>query len=38
VPEDIAGMVLYLSTDLASYCTGATFFVDGGWLLTRPAV
>jgi NAD(P)-dependent dehydrogenase (short-subunit alcohol dehydrogenase family) len=38
VPEDIAGMVLYLSTDLASYCTGATYFVDGGWLLTRPAV
>ncbi len=38
VPEDIAGMVLYLASDLASYCTGATYYVDGGWMLTRPQV
>ena len=38
VPEDVAGMVLYLATDLASYCTGATYYVDGGWMLTLPQV
>jgi len=35
-PEDIAGMVLYLASDEASYCTGSTYFVDGGWMLTYP--
>lgn len=35
-PEDIAGMTLYLASDMASYCTGATYFVDGGWMLTYP--
>lgn len=37
-PEDIANMVLFLCSDDASYCTGASFFVDGGWMLTRPDV
>ncbi len=38
IPEDIANMVLFLCSDDASYCTGATFYVDGGWMLTRPNV
>ena len=37
-PEDIANMVLFLCSDDASYCTGATFYVDGGWMLTQPDV
>lgn len=31
VPEDIAGVVLFLVSDLASYVSGATIMVDGGW-------
>lgn len=38
IPEDIANMVVFLCSDDASYCTGATFYVDGGWMLTRPDV
>jgi NAD(P)-dependent dehydrogenase (short-subunit alcohol dehydrogenase family) len=30
-PEDIAGVVLFLASDLALYVTGATVMVDGGW-------
>lgn len=37
-PEDIANMVLFLSSDHASYCTGGTYLVDGGWMLTWPPV
>lgn len=37
-PEDIAAMVRFLCTDEASYCTGATHFVDGGWMLAWPPV
>lgn len=32
-PEDIAGAVLYLASDLADYVTGQTIVVDGGWTL-----
>ena len=41
-PEDIVGAVLYLASDEASFVTGQTINVDGGWasatraLLSRP--
>jgi glucose 1-dehydrogenase len=38
VPADVAAMVEFLCSDAASYCTGSTFFVDGGWMLTWPPV
>ncbi|HEY4386739.1 MAG TPA: glucose 1-dehydrogenase [Ktedonobacteraceae bacterium] len=31
-PEDVAGAVLYLSSDLANFVTGHTLLVDGGWV------
>lgn len=31
-PEDIASMAVFLASDEADYCTGAVFYVDGGWL------
>ncbi len=30
-PAEIAGPVLFLASDLASFITGQTLFVDGGW-------
>ncbi|CAF1434898.1 unnamed protein product [Adineta ricciae] len=35
-PSEIASMVAFLCSDDASYCTGQTYIVDGGWLLTNP--
>ncbi|MBI4999195.1 3-oxoacyl-ACP reductase FabG [Candidatus Gottesmanbacteria bacterium] len=31
-PEDVGAMAVFLASDEADYCTGATFYVDGGWL------
>lgn len=31
-PEEIATAVVYLASEEASYTTGATLYVDGGWL------
>ena len=30
MPEEIAGIVLYLASDEASFVTGAEFTIDGG--------
>jgi NAD(P)-dependent dehydrogenase (short-subunit alcohol dehydrogenase family) len=32
-PRDLAGTVIYLASDHASYVTGATINVSGGWLM-----
>jgi NAD(P)-dependent dehydrogenase (short-subunit alcohol dehydrogenase family) len=33
VPDDIAGAVLFLASDLSGYCTGITLDVNGGMLI-----
>ena len=32
-PEDVAAMAVFLCTPAASYCTGGTFMVDGGYTI-----
>ena len=36
VPEDIAGAILFLASDAASYITGATILADGGEIVGTP--
>ncbi len=36
-PEDVAGVVLFLASDLAKYVTGETVVVDGGQMLGPPS-
>jgi glucose 1-dehydrogenase len=31
-PEEVADLAVFLASDAASYCTGSTFFIDGGML------
>lgn len=31
-PEEVAAMIAFLASEESSYITGATFYVDGGWL------
>jgi 3-oxoacyl-[acyl-carrier protein] reductase len=33
-PEEVANFFVFLCSDKASYSTGSTYFVDGGWLRT----
>ena len=33
-PEELANFFVFLCSDRASYATGSTYFVDGGWLKT----
>ena len=33
-PEELANFFVFLSSDKASYSTGSSYFVDGGWLRT----
>jgi 3-oxoacyl-[acyl-carrier protein] reductase len=35
-PADIAGLVVFLASDRASWITGSTFTVDGGIVPTAP--
>lgn len=35
-PEDVVGVVLFLASDAASYVTGETVMVDGGWTCYSP--
>jgi len=32
-PEEVAALVVFLASDECSYCTGATFDINGGWLM-----
>jgi len=32
MPEDLAGIIIYLSSDASSYVTGQDIYIDGGWL------
>jgi len=31
-PEEVGYLIAFLASDKSDYCTGATFYIDGGWL------
>jgi glucose 1-dehydrogenase len=31
-PEEVAGLAIFLASEAASYCTGGTYFIDGGMI------
>jgi glucose 1-dehydrogenase len=31
-PEEVAALAVFLASDDAAYCTGSTFFIDGGMI------
>jgi glucose 1-dehydrogenase len=31
-PEEVAALAAFLASDDAAYCTGSTFFIDGGMI------
>ncbi len=31
-PEEVAGLAIFLASDAAAYCTGGTYFIDGGMI------
>ncbi|MGH9615865.1 MAG: SDR family oxidoreductase [Acidobacteriaceae bacterium] len=31
-PEEVAGLAIFLASDAGAYCTGSTYFIDGGML------
>ena len=37
VPTDVAGTILFLASDMASWVTGVTIIVDGGQMLGAPS-
>jgi NAD(P)-dependent dehydrogenase (short-subunit alcohol dehydrogenase family) len=32
-PEEVAAFIAFLASDECSYCTGATFDINGGWVM-----
>ncbi len=32
-PEEVAALIAFLASDECSYCTGATFDINGGWMM-----